>query len=112
MLYKKIKLHGYLYNCELECTDCEDLYPTFELVTLTANEIGIVFKNKYKIKTKVVGINECTEQGLHFGSPSSSCINKVDENGDMYSNEFTLENDAVSDLFYELTSENGVKEIH
>ena len=95
-----IKIQGDTYECTLICTDSETLYPTFELTTITKGQ-----KNKYSITSKICGINECTENGLHFGHGSSECINDVDENGDMYSNEYTLIDEAISDLFYDLTAQ-------
>tara|TARA_R110002012_G_scaffold299933_2_gene499347 strand:+ start:112 stop:414 length:303 start_codon:yes stop_codon:yes gene_type:complete len=99
MITKDLKIQGDVYRCELTCTDSEDLNPTFELLTITKG-----YKNTYRIRTKICGINECTENGLYFGHGSSSCINDTDKNGDMYTNEYTLIDDYISDLFYELTS--------
>ena len=97
---KNINIQGDNYDCTLICTDTESLYPTFELTTITRGKT-----NKYFVKTKVIGIEDCTEDGLHFGVASTYCMNEVDDSGEMYSNEYTLLDEYVSDLFYDLTTE-------
>ena len=91
---RDIKIQGDTYKCTLICTDTETLYPTSELTTTTKGKT-----NKYFVKTKVIGIEDCTEDGLHFGVASAYCMNEEE------SNEFTLIDEAVSDLFYELTAQ-------
>ena len=97
---KDIKIQGDIYRCELVCTDAYNHNPIFELTTITRGKT-----NKYFVKTKVIGIEDCTEDGLHFGVASTYCMNEVDDSGEMYSNEYTLLDEYVSDLFYDLTTE-------
>ena len=90
-----IKRHNQTIKCELTLTNGESIYPQYLLIT---NCRG--FKNSYSITTKVCGLNECSEKSLYFGVSSATCLN-LDN-----TNEETLIDEAIEDIFCELTQEN------
>ena len=79
-------------TCELTLLEGETITPSYLLET---NCRG--FKNSYRITTKICGLNECTEDSLYFGVSSAECLN-LDN-----TNEETLIDEAVIDIFEELT---------
>lgn len=90
-----IKRHNQNIDCKLTLTNGESIYPKY---LLTTNCRG--FKNSYSITTKVCGLNECSEKSLYFGVASANCLN-LDN-----TNEETLIDEAIEDIFSELTQEN------
>jgi hypothetical protein len=90
-----IKRHNQNIYCTLTLTNGESICPQF---LLTTNCRG--FKNSYSISTKVCGLNECSEKSLYFGVASATCLN-LDN-----TNEETLMDEAIEDIFSELTQEN------
>jgi hypothetical protein len=87
--------HNQEIHCTLKLEDGDTLYPKYILET---NCRG--WKNKYRISTKVCGLNECSERSLYFGVSSAECLN-LDN-----TNEETLVEEAIRDIFEELTQEN------
>lgn len=85
-----IKRHNQNIDCKLTLTNGESIYPQY---LLTTNCRG--WKNSYSITTKVCGLNECSEKSLYFGVSSATCLN--------FTNEETLMNEAIEDIFAELT---------
>ena len=85
-----IKRHNQNIDCKLTLTNGESIYPQY---LLTTNCKG--WKNSYSITTKVCGLNECSEKSLYFGVSSATCLN--------FTNEETLMNEAIEDIFAELT---------
>ena len=85
-----IKRHNQNIDCKLTLTNGESIYPQYLLKT---NCRG--WKNSYSITTKVCGLNECSEKSLYFGVSSATCLN--------FTNEETLMNEAIEDIFAELT---------
>ena len=90
-----IKRNNKTIKCELTLTNGESIYAQY---LLTTNCRG--FKNSYSITTKICGLNECSEKSLYFGVASATCLN-LDN-----TNEETLKNEAIEDIFSELTQEN------
>ena len=90
-----IKRHNQTIKCNLTLLEGETLYPKYLLET---NCRG--FENSYSITTKVCGLNECSERSLYFGVSSAVCLN-LDN-----TNEETLIDEAIEDIFCELTQEN------
>jgi len=90
-----IKRNNQTIKCEVTLTNRQSIYPQF---LLTTNCRG--FKNSYSITTKVCGLNECSEKSLYFGVASATCLN-LDN-----TNEETLIDEAIEDIFCELTKEN------
>jgi len=90
-----IKRHNQTIKCNLTLLEGETLYPKYLLET---NCRG--FENSYSITTKVCGLNECSERSLYFGVSSAVCLN-LDN-----TNEETLVDEAIEDIFAELTQEN------
>jgi len=90
-----IKRHNQTIKCNLTLLEGETLYPKYLLET---NCRG--FENSYSITTKICGLNECSEKSLYFGVASANCLNL--EN----TNEETLIDEAIEDIFAELTQEN------
>jgi hypothetical protein len=79
-------------KCELTLLEGETITPSYLLET---NCRG--FKNSYRIKTKICGLDECKEDSLYFGVSYSECLN-LDN-----TNEETLINKAIQNIFEELT---------
>ena len=90
-----IKRHNQTIKCTLTLLEGETLHPKYLLET---NCRG--WKNSYSITTKVCGLNECSEKSLYFGVSSATCLN-LDN-----TNEETLVDEAIEDIFEELTQEN------
>ena len=90
-----IKRNNQEIECKLTILEGETLYPEYLLKT---NCKG--WKNEYSIKTKICGMNECKERSLYFGVSSAICIN-IDN-----TNEETLTNEAIEEIFEELTQDN------
>ena len=90
-----IKRHGQNIGCRLTLLEGDTLFPKYLLETSCRG-----WKNSYSIKTKVCGLNECSEKGLYFGVSSAVCLN-LDN-----TNEETLIDEAIGDIFEELTQEN------
>jgi len=92
---KTINRHNQSIQCKLTLLEGDTLYPKYLLETSCRG-----FENSYSIKTKVCGLNECSEKSLYFGVSSAVCLN-LDN-----TNEETLINEAIEDIFSELTQEN------
>jgi len=90
-----IKRNNQNIQCELTLIDGDTLYPQYNLKTICRG-----WKNEYSISTKVCGLNECSEKSLYFGVSSATCLN-LDN-----TNEETLIDEAIEDIFSELTQEN------
>jgi len=90
-----IKRNNQNIQCELTLLEGETIYPKFMLETICRG-----WKNTYSITTKLCGLNECSEKSLYFGVSSAVCLN-LDN-----TNEETLIDEAIEDIFSELTQEN------
>jgi len=90
-----IKRNNQNIHCELTLIDGDTLYPQYNLKTICRG-----WKNEYLIHTKICGLNECKEKSLYFGFASVLCLNSDN------TNEETLTDDAIREIFSELTQEN------
>ena len=90
-----IKRNNQNIECRLTLLEGETLNPKYLLETTCRG-----WKNSYRITTKVCGLNECSEKSLYFGVSSANCLN-LDN-----TNEETLIDEAIEDIFAELTQEN------
>tara|TARA_R110001599_G_scaffold271553_1_gene472606 strand:- start:569 stop:850 length:282 start_codon:yes stop_codon:yes gene_type:complete len=90
-----IKRNNQEIKCELSLIDGDSLYPEYKLKTICRG-----WKNEYTISTKICGLNECKEKSLYFSVWSVTCLN-LDN-----TNEETLIDEAIEDIFSELTQEN------
>ena len=90
-----IKRNNQNIQCELSQKDDDSLFPLYTLKTICRG-----WKNEYLIHTKICGLNECKEKSLYFGFASVLCLNSDN------TNEETLTDDAIREIFSELTQEN------
>ena len=90
-----IKRNNQNIQCELTLIDGRTLRPEYNLKTICRG-----WKNEYTISTKICGLNECKEKSLYFGFASVLCLNSDN------TNEETLTDDAIREIFCELTQEN------
>jgi len=90
-----INRHNQAIQCKLTLLDGETLRPKYLLETICRG-----FKNSYSITAKICGLVHCRESSLYLSVYGVECLN-LDN-----TNEETLINEAVEDIFAELTQEN------
>ena len=90
---KTIERQNQKIYCDLSIMDNGTLYPEFDLRTSTAGKV-----NNYIITAKICGLNECKENSLYFVAQGVKFIGES-------TNEETLIDSAVIDIFEELTQE-------